>query len=215
MKTIIIICIFIFGLVFFCRNYSKKNIIEKFDNKNQYQCPNLLIKKHNKIYLYNSQKAKVPGVNPIQFDTLEDYVEFTEWQRSQNITCPVLYLEKLYDTQNNSVWNVLDNPFKQPNVTITSLNCNQDLLKTGYNPITGTAPLDNAGVDDPPYNQDSYPAFDPYNQYIGLETPLDKIFHEKGTVSDNPMDPNWGGHETTELAIDSGKYKADEVFRSV
>ena len=212
MKIVIIISIFIIGLIFFCKNYSKENLIEGLNNKNSYKCPNMLIKKHNKIYLYNSQEARVPGVNPLQFNHLDEYTEFLEWQRSQNIRCPVLYLEKLYDTQNNSMWNIKANPFQQPDVIIPSLHLQRNMLEAGYNPITGTAPLNNAGYDDPPYNQNNYAAFDPYNQYIGLKTPLDKIFHEEGPISDNPMDPNWGGPKYTEKSIKSGKYKDNAVY---
>ena len=35
--------------------------------------------------------------------------------------------------------------------------------------------LYDAGRDDPPYNKNSYPAFDKMNQYIGLDVPLDQI----------------------------------------
>jgi len=35
------------------------------------RCPNMLIEKDGKIYLYNTRLANVPGVNPIQFNNLE------------------------------------------------------------------------------------------------------------------------------------------------
>ena len=54
------------------------------------KCPNVLIKKDSKYILKNNRKADIPGVNPIEFDNLEEYVEFIEWQRSQGIRCPVL-----------------------------------------------------------------------------------------------------------------------------
>ena len=209
-KTLIIIVIFILGLVFYCKNYGRAGI-EGLNNgsakKNAYKCPNLLIKKDNNIFLYNSQEAVVPGVNPIQFNNLEDYVEFTEWQRSQNITCPVLYLEQNYNSQNNKVYSVKKNPFSQPDVVIPQYN----LPVLGGN-LQGTSPLDNAGRDNPPYNQKDISAFDPKNQYIGLKTPLDKIFQDKSqSVSANPMDPNWGGMAITQEAVDKGKYKQDSV----
>ena len=37
----------------------------------------------DKIELLNSGLAKIPGVNPVVFNNLEEYVEFTEWQRSK------------------------------------------------------------------------------------------------------------------------------------
>ena len=43
------------------------------------------ITKDNKIYLYNSNLARVPGINPVVFNTLDEYGEFLDWQKSQNI----------------------------------------------------------------------------------------------------------------------------------
>ena len=39
---------------------------------NNEKCPNMLIEKDGNIYLYNSKKASVPGVNPIKFDNFEE-----------------------------------------------------------------------------------------------------------------------------------------------
>ena len=69
-------------------------------------CPDILIQQGNKIYLYNSKKATVPGVNPILFENLESYVEFLNWQKSQNISCPVLYLQHSFDTQGNEAYKI-------------------------------------------------------------------------------------------------------------
>ena len=68
--------------------------------------------------------------------------------------------------------------------------------------------LIDAGRNDPPYNKNSYPAYDPMNLYEGEYTPLDKMFHEKekSEKSDNPMDVNWGGMDYTNSVIDSGYY---------
>jgi hypothetical protein len=68
---------------------------ESFENKNQ--CPNTLIKDGEKILLYNSQLAKIPGVNPIQMDSLNDYEQFIKWQRNNDVECPVLHLDKVFD----------------------------------------------------------------------------------------------------------------------
>ena len=209
-KTLIIIVIFILGLAFYCINYGRAGI-EGFSgsagSSSGYRCPNLLIKKNNSIFLYNSQEALVPGVNPIQFNNLEDYVEFTEWQRSQNIICPVLYLEQNYDSQNNKVYSVKENPFSHPDVLVS-----QDNLPVLGGNLQGTTSLGNAGRDNPPYNQGDVAAFDPYNQYIGLKTPLDKMFQDNSqSVSANPMDPNWGGMDFTHAAVDRGDYSSDDT----
>ena len=70
------------------------------------RCPNILIQKDAKYYLYNSEIAQVPGVNPIMFNNLEEYTEFLEWQRSAGIRCPVLYVQNSYDVQGNRVYKV-------------------------------------------------------------------------------------------------------------
>ena len=59
-------------------------------------------------------------------------------------------------------------------------------------------------MDDPPFNQGRV-GFDPKNQYIGLDTPLDQI-KDAGTKSANPMDTNWGGAAYTQNLIDNDTY---------
>ena len=76
------VVVFILGL-YFVLNYSGSE--EGFVSNQPHRCPNILIQKGTEIYLYNSQVAKVPGVNPLRFNNLEDYVEFMKWQRSQGI----------------------------------------------------------------------------------------------------------------------------------
>jgi hypothetical protein len=55
-----------------------------------------------------------------------------------------------------------------------------------------------------PYNQGYY-GYDPHGQYIGQYTKLDKIHDStrQRKISDNPMDPNWGG----------GPYTSAQVYR--
>ena len=226
----IIFLIFFIGLIFYCTN-SRSKLFENFENNspkidnigNQSidkklnlpcgskipieNCPNVLMKKDNKIYLYNSNLARVPGVNPIEFNTLDEYAEFVEWQKSQNINCPILFLDTTYDTQNNEVYKVTTNPFSQPEIVLQT-----DQARPGDGFIS---PLINANRDQElyPYNQGPrIPAdFDPNNQYIGLVTPLDKIFNSKKNLSPNPMDPNWGGHDFTQSQIDRGLFDDDVV----
>ena len=114
------------------------------------QCPNKLIQKGDKYYLYNTSLAEVPGVNPVVFDHLEDYTEYLQWERYHGRRCPVVYLQQGFDTQGNPTY------MERPDFESSIL-------------------LMDAGRDDPPYNQNGYPAFDPDNQYIGEETPLDDI----------------------------------------
>jgi hypothetical protein len=166
------------------------------------RCPNILIQKGTNFYLYNSRLAKIPGVNPIEFNSLEDYVEFLDWQRSQGIKCPVLYLQKSYDVQGNPTYKV------RPSVTE---------LQGGIPSSTPEYPnktlLVDATRNDYPYNKNSYPAFDNTDYYVGTTTPLDGMNYraENMLYSADAMDPNWGGVNYTQELVDSGYYKENEV----
>ena len=43
-------------------------------------CPNILMKVDSKYFLYNSKLDRVPGANPIQFDTLEDCLKYVNYE---------------------------------------------------------------------------------------------------------------------------------------
>jgi len=201
-KLTFIISIFFLGLIFMIIN-KPKSIFETFGNR-RYRCPNILIQKDKYIFLYNSDLAPVPGVNPIMFNNLNEYVEFTKWQRSQGIRCPVLFLQHSYDAQGKSVYKARPSP--------TDLE--GGLEESKLTPNRTTAPqslLMNATRNNPPFNDNQYPGYDPDNQYIGLSTPLDKITNEGTGISPNPMDTNWGGDKYTNTLIEQGFYKGNEV----
>jgi hypothetical protein len=105
--TFLLIVLFLIGLYFYAKGTDLTYTLSegfKPNDGNGVRCPNLLIQKGSRFYLYNSKLAEVPGVNPIEFNNLEDYSEFLDWQRSQNIRCPVLYLQETYDAQGNKVY---------------------------------------------------------------------------------------------------------------
>lgn len=214
LKLFLIIIVFILGLYFTC-NYTSKNVIEGFDvSKNS--CPNILIQKGTEIYLHNSRRAKIPGVNPVKFNNLEEYVEFLDWQRSQNINCPVLFLQHSYDTQGKPIYKVRPSPTDTQGGLPSVLTYGTDSQAI---PLTVQKPkqtkLIDASRDDAPYNNNSYPGYDPMNLQQGEYTPLDKMFNEQetsGPKSTNAMDVNWGGIQYTEQAIDAGLYKGDDVM---
>ena len=216
LKLFLIIIVFILGLYFTC-NYTSKNVIEGFDiSKNS--CPNILIQKGTELYLHNSRRAKIPGVNPVKFNNLEEYVEFLDWQRSQNINCPVLFLQHSYDTQGNPIYKFRPSPTDTQGGLPPVLTYGTDSQAI---PLTVQKPkqtkLIDASRDDAPYNNNSYPGYDPMNMYEGEYTPLDKMFNEQetsGPKSTNAMDVNWGGIQYTEQAIDAGHYKGDEVIKA-
>jgi hypothetical protein len=222
--------IFLLMIVFFIGMYFyAKNGDEGFTNNDPKgpRCPNLLIQKGSRFYLYNSKLAQVPGVNPVEFDNLEDYTEFLDWQRSQNIRCPVLYLQETYDAQGKRVYKSRPSvsepqaglpPSAAAPVGIASQvtpMTEPSLEPVGEEAYPNPTLLVDATRNDPPYNQGSYPAHDQTSYYIGTTTPLDKMdmAAEKTIISPDPMNPNWGGSEYTQSLVDKGYYKDNEVIK--
>tara|TARA_B110000971_G_scaffold218926_1_gene258794 strand:- start:3979 stop:4638 length:660 start_codon:yes stop_codon:yes gene_type:complete len=212
--------------IYFYAIYGDESSKEGFTNKQNNQCPNLLIQRGSRFYLFNSKLAKVPGVNPIEFDNLEDYTEFLDWQRSQQIRCPVLYLQHTYDVQGNPVYKVRPSVSEpqgglQPsnNMPPSIASSEGDLIMESSlgTPDTPAYPdpslLVDASRNDPPYNKNSYPGFDASSYYVGRTTPLDAmdIIQDSKPVSADPMAPNWGGAKYTQSLVDRGYYEENNV----
>ena len=217
--TFLFIIVFFIGLYFYIK-CSDSKYVEGLTNNTQYRCPNLLIQKDSKFYLYNSKIAKVPGVNPIEFDNLEDYTEFLDWQRSQGIRCPVLYLQQSYDAQGQQVYKVRPSVSEPqgglpPSISIASSSGNMITENSSSKELLNPNPtlLVDATRNDPPYNTNSYPAYDESSYYVGTTTPLDAMNMKENAlpISPNPMDDNWGGATYTQTLVDKGYYKDDEV----
>ena len=220
----LLLLIFLLGLYFYAKGSCECGI-EGFTNSKGQRCPDMLIQKGSKFYLYNSKVAQVPGVNPIEFNNLEDYTEFLDWQRSQNIRCPVLYLQETYDAQGNRVYksrpSISEPQFGLPPSIVAPVGVASQvppLMESALEPVGEPAYpnptlLVDATRNDPPYNQGSYPAHDQTNYYIGTTTPLDvmNMKQEQAPISPDPMDPNWGGAAYTQSLVDKGYYKDNEV----
>ena len=220
---VLLLLLFLLGLYFYAKGSC--DCQEGFTNSKGQRCPNMLIQKGSKFYLYNSEVAQVPGVNPVEFDNLEDYTEFLDWQRSQNIRCPVLYLQETYDAQGNRVYKSRPSvsepqaglpPSSSPPIGIASQV--PPFMESAMEPVGEPAYpnptlLVDATRNDPPYNQGSYPAHDQTSYYIGTTTPLDMmdVQQEKMPISANPMHQNWGGAAYTQNLVDKGYYKENEV----
>jgi len=159
MTTTILLTIILFlaGLYFYIKhNYiiqeSSYEGMENNDNNDNNDkiktdgkgCPDILVQEGSKFYLYNSKVVKVPGVNPIVFNNLEDYVEFIEWQRSQNINCPVLFLQQTLDAQGNSVYKIRPSPTNLqgglPPNTVTSRQTSNPTSNPTPNPMSNPMP---------------------------------------------------------------------------
>ena len=192
----IVIVVFMFGFLFTLNNTSGSKCKEGFSSG----CPNLLIKKDCAYYLQNTAN---PAASPIKFNALDDYVKFVEWQRSQGISCPVLYLQQTADAQGSTSYRMLPDP-RNPN---GGLSAEQFPTMEGElrRNLTDASRLSNI------FNRGLYPGYDPTNQDVGVETPLDKIFTSSGPVSDNPIDTNWGGDDYSQAVINTGKYADNAV----
>jgi hypothetical protein len=223
MSLIIFLCIVVFliGLYFYAKGFDKEGF-----TANTSRCPDLLIQKGSRFYLHNSKLAKVPGVNPIEFENLEDYTEFLDWQRSQNIRCPVLYLQESYDTQGKRVYKARPS-VSEPQMGLPPSAAAPIGIASQTQPsIMDTAPRDqqlfpqqnptllvDATRNDGNYNTNSYPGYDQSSYYIGTTTPLDTMNYKEQSkqISPNPMDTNWGGSKYTQSLVDKGYYYKNEV----
>lgn len=164
-------------------------------------CPNVLIRQNGTLLLYNTLEQP-SETNPMPFFNLDEYILYVRSQRDKGIRCPVLYLQEETNAQGTDVYRIRNSPFSI-----------EGGLPTKVIPIK----IEDASLDNPPYNQGQYHGFDPYSQYAGQYTVLDQIHDstEQVPISDNPMDPNWGGVIHSQQQIDSGKYDANTVGKPV
>lgn len=98
---IILIILFLWGIYFLI-----EQPVEGFVSG---KCPTTLIKDGKNIFLFDPSMAKVPGVNPIQFKNLEDYKEYIDWQRQNNMKCPILHLERVYTAEGSEMYEIRQN----------------------------------------------------------------------------------------------------------
>lgn len=208
-KLVVIACFTLLGLYYYINSYKYYETMENAGSNKR--CPNMLIEKDGAYYLYNSNLAVVPGVNPIQFKNLEDYSEFIEWQNSQNIHCPVLYLQYSTDTQNNELIQVKPSIFENQG-GLPSIE-RDPLTKDSEKYIEENKILDATLDNNNEFNKNSYQGIDVQNQDIGLDNPIDKMFYSTESKSVNPMDPNWGGKQYTEKAVENCEFKDRYVYK--
>ena len=225
--------IFLGGMYFYARNSSI--------GKDSSQCPNLLIQYDAKYYLLNSKIERIAGVNPIEFNTLEDYNDFLKWQHTVGIKCPVLYVQKTYDAQGKRVFKIRPSPTETkgglppspPEYVITN-KPNTTTINTPTTPFVNTnttcgnsspavpghsssmmAQLWSYISDIPTKPTGELTKIEERNSYVNkLEYPTELLPCPKptfNTFSDDPMDVNWGGEDFTEQAVKSGKYAGSEI----
>jgi hypothetical protein len=182
LKIFIIICI-LAGIYFYTRSYTLETMSVMGGSSGR--CPNMLIQKGAAFYLYNTKLAEVPGVNPVRFNNLEEYVEFLDWQRSQGIRCPVLYLQEVYDSQGNMTYKA------RPGVTdlqggLPPTTASLDANVTQFPSEPGIPGLENPTSPDQSSIPSSSYAIDPSNRYPNLERTL----LVDATANDPPYNQN-------------------------
>jgi hypothetical protein len=178
------------------------------------KCPNVLIRNGNVLLLYNSTNTH--DELPIQFNSLDEYTAYYEQQKAMGSNCPVLYLQQENDVQGNDVYRARPSPYDtqggMPPITVgTPVN-----QLTGNVPMTfpPAAPIIDSDRTQGKFNANNYPGFDPMGLQQGVFSKLDEVHYSTGTngISDNPMDPNWGGVEFSQAAVESGKYVENNVY---
>ena len=218
-------------------------------------CPTLLIKRGNKVMLFNKNMPETPGENPIFFDNLEQYIQYVKKQRElYNQSCPVLFLQEEVNTQGENVYKMrtlqdadnvdplllgsiqdyflsktdvmpkfgppdgpgaFNNPANNTEISLANYSIPYENLPPQFKNHPPLVPYEDANRDNKPYNQGYY-GFDPTSQYVGKYTVLDQIHNSTMTqnangLSNNPMDPNWGGGVFTEEKVESGLYDGNSV----
>ena len=223
---------FILGVIIFLGGlhfYAKYATYEKTS-----RCPNILVQIGSKYFLLNSNIERVPGVNPLEFNTLEDYHEFLKWQKTVGIKCPVLFVQKTYDAQGNKVYkmrpSVNDQKGGLPPTSPSYVSSDKPNTEIINESTCGKPTIDVSGAD--PHTSINYSLWELFTGISAssktdangnsvhnkltpkIEFPADLTpcpVPEFKTLSDDPMDTNWGGEDYTEKSVRSGKYKGSEV----
>ena len=194
-----VVLVFLAGLYYYMFGNGKEGF------QGPVRCPNLLVQKGSKFFLYNTDLAEVPGVNPVEFNDLEEYAEFLEWQRGAGIRCPVLYLQNSYDTQGNSVYKMRPDVFEpegglSPTPAAVSTTPYSKMVLPPNRPVMpinfDSYHSSNAGKVRPMTSDGSFPTGPP-DEYEPLA---------------NAMKDQWAGDEYTQGLVDHGLYEGNEVY---
>ena len=172
-------------------------------------CPDVLMKRGNVYYLYKSNDPN----NSVTFNTLDEYQTYLDEAKASGKNCPILFVQQENNAQGQDVYRVRDTPIvseQQPGLPAQATIPPMMMATTPQQMKYLDASRVNA-----PYNQGNYAGFDPYGLFVGKITEIDQGAQkeEKQQVSDNPMDPNWGGVLYTQKSVDSGKYKDNEITK--
>ena len=178
---------------------------QKSDDKQEHNCPDLLIKSGSTLLLLNTKLPR-SDTNPLPFYSLDEYIQYSEVQKRSGIHCPVLFLQEEINTQGHQVYRARSDPHSYEGALPATPNV--------YNNPESPYKYIDASRESNVFNRNLYAGFDPTGLYIGRYSELDKIHDSTnmGPLSDNPMDSGWGGVVYTHNVVASGKYKDNEVL---
>ena len=112
--------------------------LEEDDNE---QCPTLLIKRGNKIMLFNKNMPETKGKNPVFFDNLEQYKQYAKLQKEvYNQKCPILFLQQETNAQGEDVYRLRKTQGTTDNVDPLLLGSLSDYFKDQTNVVPQFAP---------------------------------------------------------------------------
>ena len=176
--VVFLILVFIAGFFVLLNNnvQSQSNPKSKTGLKDN-SCPNLLVRKGNKLSLLNSDAEYNPGKNPLFFNNLEEYKKYVEIQNNNGFFCPVLYLQEENDAQGNDIYKMYSNPFEIENGLQSIQLKNHNTDTNDLVPDTSKEII---------FNQDFYRPFNSFGQY-------NDEFIDTDTSNKNPMNSNWSG----------------------
>lgn len=207
---VLLILLYIIG----CYFYATTSLYSYEGFQNPDNCPNVLVQNGSRFYLYNTRKHEVPGVNPIVFETLEQYVDYTVYLKNSGQNCPVLYLQKLNNTQGEDVYKVRNDPQDPqggipppppPEQTPYEYKMYMDNLAQTISQNLSVGEIRNI-------NKLALTKSVLSTEPAGCERTPDNIKPlELQGLSADPMENNWGGPEFTQALIDQGYYAGNEV----
>ena len=182
--VVLLILVFIAGFFVLLNDGLRTKSKSIASTPNTSGCPNLLVRKGNKLSLLNSDVEYNPGKNPLFFNNLEEYKKYVEIQNKNGFFCPVLYVQEENDAQGNDVYKMYSNPFEIEN-GLQSIQ-----LKTHNTDTNIDANIDaNTGIDTSKeiiFNKDLYRPFNSFGQY-------NDEFIDTDNSNKNPMNSNWNG----------------------
>ena len=177
-------------------------------------CPDILVRQGNGYVLLFSDASDNETRPPLNFDSLDSYKAYVQNDQAQGgKQCPMVYLREESGTQGDTIFRTYSSPFGGNEVG--GATGNREVLEQSEDLIL----LDNPFSVSPPTvkpSADDYMGFDSHGLDIGKFTALDEIHMstEESTLSENAMDPNWGGVSYTQNVVESGKFSGNDIYRT-